>query len=167
MSLEFNNEGEINAKQTNRNIILVLLLSLMSASLAQNQLEFGLKSANPSRDRERKREREWERGKVESWQRSKWKSKHVACRSEPAINQNGPKKKQNKTNNNSEGIKKKEKQVFGLIASAAAACMRWVACTTASECGTPHETETEPDPSNRLYCFYIVYMLGNLYNNKN
>lgn len=96
MSLEFNNEGEINAKQTNRNIILVLLLSLMSASLAQNQLEFGLKSANPSRDRERKREREWERGKVESWQRSKWKSKHVACRSEPAINQNGPKKNKTK-----------------------------------------------------------------------
>lgn len=43
---------------------------------------------------------------------------------------------------------KKEKQVFDLIASAAAACMRLVACTTASECGTPHETETEPDPSN-------------------
>lgn len=111
MSLEFNNEGEINAKQTNRNIILVLLISLMSASLAQNQLEFGLKSANPSRNRERKREREWERGKVESWQRSKWKSKHVACRSEPAINQNGP-KKQNKTNNNSEGIKKERKTSF-------------------------------------------------------
>lgn len=166
MSLEFNNEGEINAKQTNRNIILVLLLSLMSASLAQNQLEFGLKSANPSRARERKREREWERGKVESWQRSKWKSKHVACRSEPAINQNGPKKtKQNQQQQR--GNQKKEKHVSDLIASAAAACMRLVACTTASECGTPHETETEPDPSNWLYCIYIVYMLGNLYNNKN
>lgn len=115
MSLEFNNEGEINAKQTNRNIILVLLLSLMSVSLAQNQLEFGLKSANPSRDRERKREREWERGKVERGRvDDKGPNGNLNMSPVGQSRQSIKMARKNKTNNNSERIKRKKNKFLTL-----------------------------------------------------
>lgn len=135
------------------------MLSLKSTSLdsPRNQLEFRLKVSELSRDRERKREREWEREKLSHDKGPKWKSKHVACRSKPAINQNGPKKRNQQQQR---GNQKKEKQVFDLTERVQQRVCGWLHAPLHQNVA-PHtktETETEPDPSNRLYCIYIVYI---------
>lgn len=113
MSLEFNNEGEINAKQTNRNIILVMLLSFMSVSLAQNQLEFGLKSANPVVT---EKGSESESGREVKLSHDKGPNRNLNMspvgQSRQSIKM--ARKKQNKTNNNSEGIKRKKNKFLTL-----------------------------------------------------